>query len=104
MHTSRFTRYAAWRKKTPGALFLRKIMSEFNMVDHSMGAEHWGRTCRGSDSRPLNQIERTRRTSIETSSMQKGKARKIVEDLDTTMPFRCRLEFMPFSVRTCRAA
>ncbi|CAE7888505.1 unnamed protein product, partial [Symbiodinium necroappetens] len=69
-------------------------MNKLNMVDHSMGAEHWGGTYRGSDSRPLNQIERTRRTSIETSSMQKAKASKTVEDLDTTVPFRCRLEFI----------
>ena len=61
MHTSRLTRYATWRKKTPGAVFLRKIMNKFNMVDHSM---------------------------------QKGKASKIVADLDTTVPFRCRLEFI----------
>ena len=94
MHTSRLTRYATWRKKTPGAVFLRKIMNKFNMVDHSMSADHWGRTYRGSGSRPLSQIERTRRTSIETSSMQKGKASKIVADLDTTVPFRCRLEFI----------
>ena len=94
MHTSRFTRYATWVKTTPGGVFLRKIMNKLNMVDHSMGAEHWGGTYRGSDSRPLNQIERTRRTSMETSSMQKGKASKTVEDLDPTVPFRCRLEFI----------
>ncbi|CAE7904128.1 unnamed protein product [Symbiodinium sp. KB8] len=87
-------RYATWVKTTPGGVFLRKIMNKLNMVDHSMGAEHWGGTYRGSDSRPLNQIERTRRTSMETSSMQKGKASKTVEDLDPTVPFRCRLEFI----------
>ena len=86
-------------------------MNKFNMVDHSMSADHWGRTYRGSGSRPLSQIERTRRTSIETSSMQKGKASKIVADLDIPQCYfgadwsslrrwlRCR----PFSVRTCRA-
>ena len=96
MHTSRLTRYATWRKKTPGAVFLRKIMNKFNMVDHSMSADHWGRTYRGSGSRPLSQIERTRRTSIETSSMHaEGKGQQNCGGSGyTTVLFRCRLEFI----------
>ena len=42
----------------------------------------------------LKRLEQTHRTYIETSALSKRKARKIVEELDSSTPFRCRFEFV----------
>lgn len=92
--SSHVLRYATWRKKTPGAVFLRKIMHKFNMVDPSLPSQHWGHFYRGYDSRQLSQQEQTRRTYIETGAFAKCKARKVVAEMDSSKPFLCRLEFI----------
>ncbi|CAE7280042.1 ABCB1 [Symbiodinium necroappetens] len=40
-------RYATWRKKTAGAVFLRRVMSKFNGVSVSLPADHWGNFHKG---------------------------------------------------------
>ena len=87
-------RYATWRKKTPGAIFLRKIMRKFDMVDHALAAHHWDIFYSGYDVRGLSQAERSRRNHIENSSYNKAKSKQIVETLDGSTPFRSRLEFI----------
>ena len=80
--------------KTPGAVFLRKIMHKLNMVDASLSSQHWGHFYRGYDSRQLTEQEQMRRTYIETGAFAKSKARKIVAEMDSSQPFLCRLEFI----------
>ena len=70
-------------------------MNKFNMVDHSMSADHWGRTYRGSGSRPLSQIE-THSTHIDRNILHaEGKGQQNCGGSGyTTVLFRCRLEFI----------
>ncbi|CAE7810254.1 unnamed protein product [Symbiodinium sp. CCMP2592] len=89
--------YATWRKKTAGAVCLRKIMSKFNAVDSSLAAQRWGNFYRGyssGGSGALSHVESVCRDYIETSAMSKVKARDIVDKLDTSKPFLSRFEFI----------
>ena len=63
-------------------------------MDHKISQDHWGSLYRGHDSRGPSQAERTRRTCIETSAMQKAKAQQIVDGLDSSAPFTSRFEFV----------
>ena len=36
------TRYATWRKKTPGVLFLRKLLHKFLVIDGGARADAFG--------------------------------------------------------------
>ena len=69
-------------------------MHKFSMVDPVLPAGHWGPFYRGYEKSPLSRLEQTYRTYIETSALPKSKARKIVEELDSSTPFLCRFEFV----------
>ena len=87
-------RYATWRKKTAGAVFLRRVLSKFNAVCGSLPADHWENYHRGYNVGALSHAENVCRSQIENSSMTKVRAKRIVENLDTTKPFLSRFEFI----------
>ena len=87
-------RYATWRKKTAGAIFLRRVMSKFNAVSAELPAAHWGAFYRGYNVVALNHVENVCRNQIDSSSMPKVRARRVVENLVTSRPFLSRFEFI----------
>ena len=69
-------------------------MSKFNAVNEALPSNHWGNFHRGYNVGGLNHAENVCRNHIENSSMPKARARRVVESLDTSMPFLSRIEFI----------
>ena len=72
-------------------------MGKISAVDSNLAPLHWGDVYRGyrsGASGPLNHAESVCRDLIETGAMSKVKARRIVEELDSSKPFLSRLEFI----------
>eukprot|EP00439_Symbiodinium_sp_Y106_P058484 s676_g8.t1 len=86
--------YATWRKKTPGAVFLRKVLKKLIVVDATKSEGSWGGYFRGYEERPLSMLESRRRDLITSGTMVVTKAKRIVDRLDSEVPFGCRLEFI----------
>ena len=87
-------RYATWKKKTPGALLLRKILRKFLAFDDVLGDQGWGPYYHGYETRDLNALEDRRRGMVQNGSMLKATAKRVAENLDATTPFRSRLSFI----------
>ena len=88
-------RYATWRKKTPGAVCLRKIMSKFNAHDESLCSSHWGLFYRGhSTDVALSVSEQTKRNQIKSGAMPKAKSTAVMRSLDSRRPLTSRTELI----------
>ncbi|CAE6926624.1 ABCB1 [Symbiodinium sp. CCMP2592] len=77
--------YATWRKKTAGALLLRKILRKFLAVDPTKTEAAFGSFYHGYENRELSSKERC---------MLKAKALKIINSLDSLKPFYTRYEYI----------
>ena len=87
-------RCATWKKKTPGALFLRKLLHKFLPVDEKVNVARYGKLYHGHEDRCLTAVESKTRDYIESGRMLRSKAKRIVEQLDGSTPFRTRLEYI----------
>ena len=87
-------RCATWKKKTPGALFLRKLLHKFLPVDKEARVARCGKLYHGHEDRCLTAVESKTRDYIESGRMLRSKAKRIVEQLDGSTPFRTRLEYI----------
>ena len=87
-------RYATWKKKTPGALLLRKILRKFLAFDDAVGEHGFGSYFHGYEKRDLSVLEDRCRAMIRSGSMLKATAKRIADNIDASTPFLCRLGFI----------
>ena len=87
-------RYATWKKKTPGALLLRKILRKFLAFDDAVGEHGFGSYFHGYEKRDLSVLEDRRRAMIRSGSMLKATTKRIADNIDASTPFLCRLGFI----------
>ena len=87
-------RYATWRKKTAGAILLRKIMRKFKQVGPFLMDAAFGAMCHGHESRDLTLRETRAQDLIESGNMTLTRAKKVVDEMNPTALLRCRLELL----------
>ena len=86
--------YSTWNRRTTGSRTLRCIMSKFTAYDPNLPANTWGQPYTGHENRPLNREEQIIRRQIESKSMSKVRAQRLIDQLDVSRPFVSRVEFI----------
>ena len=70
------------------------MLKKLIVLDATKSEGSWGGYFRGYEERPLSMLESRRRDLITSGTMVVTKAKRIVDRLDSEVPFGCRLEFI----------
>ena len=102
IHLAIVYEYGFWNKRSPGSKQLRRILKKCISIDEDLGQDQWGGFYDGTNARPLSEREIQYREMILDASMDQIEANKLLEGLDTNVPFTERLEFIKCIAALCR--
>ena len=102
IHLAIVYEYGFWNKKSPGSKQLRRILRKTISVDTRLDPGYWGAFYDGTNARPLKDIEMKYRDMITNSSMTSAESSSILDELDTEVPFKSRLEFIQSIAALCQ--
>ncbi|OLP81486.1 hypothetical protein AK812_SmicGene16705 [Symbiodinium microadriaticum] len=102
IHLAIVYEYGFWNKRSPGSKQLRRILKKCISIDADLGQDQWGGFYDGTNARPLSEREIQYREMILDASMDQIEANKLLEGLDTNVPFTERLEFIKCIAALCR--
>ena len=71
-------------------------------MDTRLDPGYWGAFYDGTNARPLKDIEMKYRDMITNSSMTSAESSSILDELDTEVPFKSRLEFIQSIAALCQ--
>ena len=101
IHLAIVYEYAQWNKKTTGSKTLRRLLRKF-IVPCQQGDTEWSSVFfTGEDSLPLNRDEESARNAILPPWMPERDARMKLSGLETTTPFRKRIDFIHCLAAIC---
>ena len=94
VHLAIVYEYAQWNKKTTGSKTLRRLLNKFT-VRCPLGSTDWtSEFFTGEVSEPLNAEEEEARQRVLPPWMPRDRAKEILANIDTSVPFHTRLEFI----------
>ena len=94
VHLAMTCEFASSRKRTASSTILRTILQKFSACSHTCTPCSWGPIFTGDKFRPLTREEEQARLQIEDRSMRISIAEKILSQLDATVPFFERIEWI----------
>ena len=94
VHLAMTCEYASSRRRTASSKILRAILQKFSAYSSTCSPNSWGPVFTGGKFRPLSREEEQARLQIEDRSMRMNIAEKILSELDASIPFFERIEWI----------